>query len=94
MYQEKGLHMKNHIKTIKKDDFIVLLFQLICMHSLNDHKRKTNTLNLKIVINSIGIRNTYYEFKESYDMKLLVSIYRLISFLYYLTSLLKKVYLK
>ena len=32
----KGLDMKNHIKTIKKDDFIVLLFQLICMHNPND----------------------------------------------------------
>ena len=45
--------MKNHIKTIKKDDFIVLLFQLICMHNLNDDMRKTNTLNLKFVMYSI-----------------------------------------
>ena len=48
MYQEKGLHMKNHIKTIKKDDFIVLLFQLICMHNLNDDKRKNKHTQLEI----------------------------------------------
>ena len=42
--------MKNHIKTIKKDDFIVLLFQLICMHNPNDGKGETRILSLAFVM--------------------------------------------
>ena len=49
-YQEKGLHMKNNIKTIKKDDFIVLLFQLICMHNLNDGKSETRIFELELIL--------------------------------------------
>ena len=48
--KKKGLHMKNNIKTIKKDDFIVLLFQLICMHNLNDGKSETRIFELEFIL--------------------------------------------